>query len=146
MLIAFDPDNKLHQDLFNEFLKTINCYDSFYCKYDSCIEEASLVLRDLVVEQFDADSAVADEPTDSIAAVIKKDPNDCLLIIALDYMSAESFETDENPRTFFLKASGSILIENNKSVVWEIDISSLDFSNKKEFNRFWKLNGNGLGC
>jgi hypothetical protein len=133
-LVEFNSDNKLHRDLFENFksdlISDIYNKDHLYCQCHDYIDELNIISRDLAVNELGLDSDISEYDSWWAAAIHNKSPKEFGIIIGIEYVD---IETDRDSIEF-IKASGSILVEDDKLIIWDIDACSLDYSSQKEFS------------
>jgi hypothetical protein len=137
-LIPFDSENETHSKIFTEFKTTL--VDDCTCSKDdllaqsfSYIDTLEMMMRDLAVEELDCHPDIADSAMDSYwsAAITNADPTNFGIICTFEYIDYDS----DDPICKYIKCEGEILIEDDTSVVLDIDPTSLDYSNSKEYNK-----------
>ncbi len=136
-LIEFNSDNKLHHDLFETFKSDLISdafeKDHLYAQCHEYIDELNIISRDLAVNELGLDPDISEYDSWWVAAIYDKSPKSFGVIIGIEYIDCEDFGTEKD-KIEFIKASGEILVEDEKLIIWHIDISALDFSSLKEFN------------
>lgn len=134
-LIAFNSDNKLHHDLFESFkvdlISDINGKDHLYSQCNDYIDELNIISRDLAVNELGLDPDISEYDSYWVAAIYDKNPKTFGVILGIEYYNVDSDRDDIE----FIKAEGEMLIEDEKLIIWSIDISSLDYSSRKEFSK-----------
>jgi hypothetical protein len=133
-LVEFNSDNKLHHDLFENFksdlISDIYSKDHLYGQCHDYIDELNIISRDLAVNELGLDSDMSEYDSWWAAAIYNKSPKEFGIIIGIEYID---IETDRD-NIEFIKANGSILVEDDKLIIWDIDACSLDYSSQKEFS------------
>ena len=132
-LVVFNTNDKLHRDLFESFktdlVSDINGKDHLYGQCHDYIDELNIITRDLAVNELGLDPDISEYDSWWVAAIYDKDPKSFGVIVGIEYYDMETDRDD----IVFIKAEGEMLIEDDKLIIWSIDTSSLDYSNRKEF-------------
>lgn len=130
--VAFDAENKLHHDLFNSFKKDlvsdIYSKDHLYCQYDDYIDELEVVALTIALEELGFDE---DFDEYCVFAIQNPSPKTFVVIAGLEFLDYES----EDVGADFMKLCGQILIENDKTVIFDIDHTTVDYSSNREFDK-----------
>jgi hypothetical protein len=134
-LVAFDSDDKLHHDLFDNFkadlISDIYSKDHLYCQCNDYTDEMNIVLRELAVHELGLDSDIAEFDSYWVAAIADKNPKTFTIIVGIEYVD---IETDKD-EVEFLTVEGEIMIEDEKLILFNADSTTLNYSSHQEFDK-----------
>jgi hypothetical protein len=131
-IVAFDADNKLHQDLLDSFKQDLLSEeydkDHIYCQYIDYIDELEIVALNIATEELGLD-----EDFDECCsfAIQNSDPQLFTVIVGLEFIDYDK----KGMSAEFIKVGGQILIDHNKSVILDIDQTLVDYSSSREFHK-----------
>lgn len=133
-LVPFDPDNKLHQDLFNEFKQQLiysSLKNELLVRFDNQIDDADITFRTIAIDELELDPEIEEYDTNWQAVIYSNDPEHFGVIVGFEY---EDFSTNKQCSDF-IKVCGTLLVENEQHIIFDIDVSDVDYSSKKEFDK-----------
>lgn len=134
-LVAFDADDKLHQELFENFksdlISDIPSKDHLYCQCNEYIDEMNIILRDIAVNELGLDTDIAEFDSYWVAAISNQNPKIFEIIVGIEYVDVDT----DSDQVEFIKVEGEMLIENEKLILLSIDPSTADYATHKEFDK-----------
>lgn len=136
MLVTFDADNQLHQTLFADFKRTLvsqlETKNELLAQYNDYVDNLDIILRDVAVEDLNCEPEIEDMEGYWTVAIADTSPTEFKIICGFEYVN---YENDE-PEFEFLKCTGSILVEDDETIVLDIDGTSIDYSTEQEYKKF----------
>lgn len=136
-LVQFNSDSAVHQELFSAFKKALvaptNEKDELLAQHIDYVDNLDIVLRDLAIEDLGAEPEISDIENYWAVAITNDSVTNFGIICGFEY---DAFDDDENPECEFIKCEGAILIEDDAQIVFDIDPTSIDYSNDREFNKY----------
>lgn len=136
MLVSFDANNELHQELFSKFKKALvsptNDKDDLLARHIDYVDNLDIVLRDIAIEDLGADPEISDIEGCWSTAIKDDSATKFSLICGFEFGGWDDME----PECEFLKCEGVILIEDDAQIIFDIDPTSIDYSSEREYRNF----------